>query len=214
MTPDGAAVSRLPSNGVQYSQPFTITNSGSAQESFTLTAAVQGSTAVVVSTNGQAGTAGGTVTLASGASATVTLVYTVSTVAATGDVDRLRLTATSTTRGTVSDPGDLTITVIRAGLTIVKQLYRDDRTTALTASSRVVPGEYVQYRITVTGAGGAEAVAVRVADPLPSDLVYSANTPDAAGWTIGVTNGTLTASLAGMLANGQSRFFWLRVRVR
>jgi uncharacterized repeat protein (TIGR01451 family) len=215
VTPDTATAQRLPSNGVQYTQAFAVTNAGNQPTAFTLAATAAPATRVsILSTNGAAGTSGGTVTLAAGASVTVNVVYTVASSAAAGDTSRLTLTATSTVDAAVTDPGALRVSVVRAALTVAKAAYRDDRTTAIAPADRVVPGEYVQYKITVGSQGTAGAVTVRVTDPLPGDLAFVAATPDAAGWTISTAGGTLTASLAGTLPVGQSRFFWLRARVR
>jgi uncharacterized repeat protein (TIGR01451 family) len=215
VTPDSAAAQRLPSNGVQYTQAFTVTNNGNQPTAFALAAtAAPGTRAAVVSTNGTAGASGGTVTLGAGASVTVNVVYTVASDARADSTARLTLTATSTLDAAVTDPGDLTVRVIRAALTIAKVPFRDDRTTAIAPGDRVVPGEYVQYKITVGSQGAAGAVTVRVTDPLPGDLAFVSAAPDAAGWTISTAGGTLAASLAGTLPVGQSRFFWLRARVK
>jgi uncharacterized repeat protein (TIGR01451 family) len=103
--------------------------------------------------------------------------------------------------------------VTRAGITMAKQLYRDDRTTLVNGAAKVTGGEYVQYRVTVTSTGGADATTVSITDPIPAEVTYDSATPDAAGWTIVTGAGTLTADLAGTLAAGASRFFWIRVRV-
>ena len=212
-TPDGATVSRLPSNGTPYSAIFTVTNVGSVSDSYTLSASATPAGIVsVVSVNGVNGTTGTTSSLAAGAASTVTVVYTVATGAATGAAATLSLTATSASLSP-SDAGDLTVTVIRAGLTMTKGLYRDDQTTVVTGGSVVKPGEYVQYKITVSSSGGAPANSVSVSDVLPAVVTYNGATPDAAGWTIANAAGTVTASLSGTMAAGTSRYFWIRVRV-
>jgi hypothetical protein len=43
---------------------------------------------------------------------------------------------------------------------------------------------------------------------------FVAATGDAAGWTITENVGQITASLAAALPTGQSRWFWITVRVR
>ena len=48
----------------------------------------------------------------------------------------------------------------------------------------MVPGEFIQYLITVTNAGDADAASVHIDDTLPGQVTYDSNTPDAAGWTI------------------------------
>lgn len=213
VTPKGTTVQRLPSNGTQYSQTYTVQNTGNASDTYTLASSGStGSVVSIVSTNGTAGT-GGSITLASGASTTVTVVYTVGNVAA-GSSEDLRLSATSNTTGSITDQGHYTIQVVRAALSMTKAAFRDNQTTAITASDRVLPGEYIQYRITVTNTGGAAASTVHVTDPIPSQLTYVSATGDAAGWTIGESGGTVTADLTGTLAAGASRYFWIRVQVK
>lgn len=213
VTPKGTTVQRLPSNGTQYSQTFTVQNNGNASDTYTLAASAStGAVLSIVSTNGTAGT-GGSITLASGASTTVTVVYTVGNVAA-GSAEDLRLSATSTNSATTTDQGYFTIQVVRAALSMSKTAYRDNQTTAITASDRVLPGEYIQYKISVTNTGGAAAQTVAVSDPLPSEVTYVSASGDAAGWTLSESSGTVSASLTGTLANSATRFFWIRVRIK
>lgn len=211
VTPDNQNVDRLPSNGTQYTQTYTVTNTGNASDTFTLTSA-GGSLLTVVSTNGTAGT-GSSITLAAGGSTTISVIYTVGQAAA-GTQELLTLTATSTTSGSTTDQGSYNIRVIRAALSMTKQVFRDNQTTAITSSDRVLPGEYIWYRITVTNTGGAAASTVSVSDPLPSEVQFVSTASDATGWTIGESAGTVSASLSGTLAPAASRFFWIRVRVR
>jgi uncharacterized repeat protein (TIGR01451 family) len=213
-TPDGATVSHLPSNATQYSQTFVVTNSGSMVDSYNLAATVAPAGVVaIVSVNGVNGSTGTTGIIASLGTSTVTVVYTVTSGAATGATAMLTLTATSAALGTVSDAGTLIVTVIRANLVMAKALYRDDQTTLVITG--VSPGEYVQYKVMITNSGAAGAITVNVSDPVPSAVTYVASTPDAAGWTITAPpTATITASLAGMLGVGASRYFWIRVRVK
>lgn len=214
-TPDGAAISRLPSNGTTYSQTFVVTNTGNVSDSYTLVASVAPAGVVtIVSVAGVAGSTATSAPIAAGATANVVVVYSVATGAATGASATLTLTATSIVTGTSTDPGTLVVTVARAAITMAKALYRDDRTTLVTGGAAVSTGEYVQYRVTVTSSGGAAANTVSVSDPIPAEVLYDSASPDAAGWTIVTGGGTLTADLAGSLAAGASRFFWIRVRVK
>jgi uncharacterized repeat protein (TIGR01451 family) len=214
VTPDAGAVSQLPSNGTQYTQTFTITNGGSAADVFALAAAgVPGTAVTIVAVDGVAGSTG-SASVPAGSSVTVTITYAVAAAAAAGATDVVQLTATSGTSGGVSDAGDVTVTVVRAAVTMTKDLFRDDGTTAIGAGDRVGPGEYVRYRVTVTGAGGASATTVSVTDVLPAETTFDSATGDAPGWTIAYAAGTVTAGLSGTLANGDSRHFWLRVRVK
>jgi uncharacterized repeat protein (TIGR01451 family) len=213
VTPDGGTIQRLPSNGTQYSQVFTVTNNGNSGDTFTLTGSTgSGSALTIVSVNGAAGT-GSSATIAAGGSTTITVVYTVGDVAA-GTTQTLILTATSANNASISDPGYVTIQVVRAALTMAKVAFRDNQTTAITGSDRVLPGEYIQYRITVTNSGGAAATTVAVSDVLPAEVTFVSTSTDAAGWTINESAGTVSATLSGTLASSASRFFWVRVRIK
>lgn len=216
-TPDGATTAQLPSNGTTYTQTFVVTNTGSVSDSYTLVATVTG-TGGMLTIVSVAGTAGSSATTVPAVTTTtprnVPVVYSVATGAATGATATITLTATSTFTGLSTDAGTLTVTVARAGITMTKQLYRDDRTTLVTGGAVVSTGEFVQYRVSVANGGGAGAAAVSVTDPIPGQVTYVSATPDAAGWTIATAAGTLTANLAGTLAAGASRYFWIRVQVR
>jgi uncharacterized repeat protein (TIGR01451 family) len=213
--PSVAAESRLPSNGVNYTDTYVVRNTGTIADSYTLAATVAPAAGVVtiISVNGVNGTTGATGVLAVNATSTVTVVYSVATGAATGATAVLKLTATSIVTASSKGAGDVTVTVVRAGISMSKQLYRDDRTTLVVGG--VSPGEYVQYKVTVTNTGAAGATVVSVSDPVPAAVTHVANTPDAAGWTITAPPAaTVTASLAGTLAASASRYFWIRVRVK
>lgn len=217
VTPDGATVTQIPSNGAPYSQTFTVTNNGNASDTYSLLAAIGGtpSGAVsIVTVNGVAGTTG-SVTLAPAASATITVTYSVSGAVAAGTTDQLTFTATSQTDNTVTNAGDLTVTVAKAAVSMSKTAWMDNQTTQLTGASQVKPGDFLQYKITVSnGASAAAATSVQISDPLPAEVTYVSASGDAAGWTISQSGGTVTASLAGTLAAGGSRFIWVRVQVK
>lgn len=212
VTPDDGTTSRLPSNGTQYSAVYTVTNNGNASDTYTLAGSLgTGSALTIVSVNG---TAGSSVTVAAGGSTTIAIVYTVGDVAA-GSTQDVILTATSANSATISDAGTYTVTVVRPALSIAKAAFRDNQTTAINGTTdRVLPGDTIQYRITVTNGGSAAATTVSISDVLPAELEYVSGSGDAAGWTIGESSGTVTATLAGTLATSGSRFFWVRVRVR
>lgn len=215
VTPDGATVQRLPSNGTQYTATFTVENNGNKEDTFTLAGSNSGSVLTIVSVNGTAGT-GSSITIASGASSDVVVVYTVASGAAAGATDNLTLTATSANNAAVNDQGYYTVTVIRAAIAMTKAAFRDNQSTSIGNSEAdpVLPGEFIQYRITVTNNGGADASSVSISDALPAQLTYVSSSSDAAGWTISETGGTVTATLAGTLAPSASRYFWIRVQVK
>ncbi|HEX7242054.1 MAG TPA: hypothetical protein VF263_17350 [Longimicrobiaceae bacterium] len=213
VTPDNGTVSRLPSNGTQYTATYTLTNSGGVGGTFNLSASSSvGAVVSIVSVNGTAGNTG-SIAVGAGATVTVDVVYTVANGAAAGASSNLQLTATDAAAPATTDVGDYTVTVIRAAITMTKEAFRDNQTTAITGSDRVLPGEFIQYRITVTNAGASQANTVSVSDPLPAAVTYQSAAGDAAGWTIGESSGTVTASLPS-LAPAASRFFWVRVQVK
>ena len=213
VTPDAGTVSRLPSNGTQYTATYTLTNPGGVGGTFNLAASTaNGAVLTIVSVNGTAG-ASGSIAVGAGGTQTVDVVYTIATGAAAGSTAGLTLAATSSTDPGTTDSGSYTVTVIGASVSMTKEAFRDNQTTAIVAADRVLPGEYIQYRITVTNTGASSASNVSVSDPLPAQVTYQSASGDAAGWTIGESSGTVTAGLAS-LAPAASRFFWIRVRVK
>jgi uncharacterized repeat protein (TIGR01451 family) len=216
VTPDGATATQLPSNGTDYTQLFVVTNTGSQTGTYNLSAtAAPAGVVTIVSVNGTAGSTGvtGSLPVLTG-TANVPVVYSVATGAATGATATITLTATSTAAPVASDAGTLVVTVMRAGLSIAKQLYRDDQATLVNGAAEVSTGEYVQYRVAVTSTGAADATNVSVSDVVPAEVTYVTSTGDLPGWSFATAGPTLTATLAGTLATGTSRFFWIRVRVR
>ena len=69
----------------------------------------------------------------------------------------------------------------------------------------MIPGEYIQYKITVTNPSAVGSSTVSVSDPIAAQLTYDSNTTDAAGWTINYAASTVTADLSGSLAPPQGR---------
>lgn len=206
-----ATVYRLPSNGTGYTATYTLTNTGNASDTYSLVPASSNGAVVTLGTMTGTGVSGGQVTIPAGGSVTITVNYTVAQVPA-GSTSNITLTSTSGNNAAVTTTGTVTVIVIRAALTMTKQAFRDNQTTAV--SGTVLPGEYIWYRITVTNAGGAAAATVAVSDPLPSQVTYVSTASDAAGWTITESAGTVSASLTGTLAPAASRYFWIRVRVK
>ena len=213
VSPDGGqSVTRVPSNGTNYSFTFTVTNNGNGTDGFTLVASHPNSAITIVSVNGVAGSSTSIGGVAAGAAPTIAVVYSVDNVAA-GSTDNVVLTATSTGNVGVNDSGFADLTVIRPALSMAKAAYRDDQTTLLGGGDVVTPGEYVQYKITVTNGGVAPASLVQITDALPGNVTYQSASGDAAGWSFGFSGGTVTADLTGLLAAAGSRFIWIRVRV-
>lgn len=215
VTPKAANVDQLPSNATQYSQVFPVQNTGNASDIYNLAASLNAGTAItIVSVNGTAGSSS-TVSIASGATANVTVVYTVGNVAA-GTTQKLTLTATSTNTPANSDAGDVTVRVVKAALSMTKVAYRDNKTTVINNSTdRVLPGEFIQYQITVSNSGLASASTVSITDALPAAVTYNAASGDIpADWAISQAAGTVTANLTPALASAGSRFIWIRVQVK
>ena len=222
VTPDGGTVDRVPSNGVAtYTQVFTVANNGNASDTYTVLASTStGAAVTIVSVNGTPGT-GGSVVVASGGTGRVTVAYTVGNVAAL-TTDSLRLLATSGNNNTLSDYGAIQVRVVRAALAIAKVPYKDNQTTVIDpaapiAANRVaLPGEYIQYRISVTNNGGAPATSVAITDPVSSAHLQNITaSPDVAGtdWSISTAAG-VSATLTVPLAAGATRFIWVRAQVR
>jgi len=213
-TPDGTPLSHLPSNGTNYTYGFSVQNTGNGSDSYNLVASTPGAVITIVSVNGTAGSSG-TVTIAAGATATVNVVYSVGNVAA-GSTETLTLTATSQNDAAATDPGSVNVTVVRAALTMAKVAYRDNQSTIINnTTDRVLPGEFIQYRITVTNGGGASATSVSITDALPAAVTYVSAAGDVgADWAISEVTGTVTANLTPALASSTSRFIWIRVQVK
>jgi uncharacterized repeat protein (TIGR01451 family) len=215
VTPKAATIDRLPSNGVQYTQAFHVVNNGNASGAFNLAAVAAPGTAItIVSVHGTAG-ASSTVNVAPAADSTITVVYTVANIAA-GTTDKLTLTATSQSNPATTDAGDVTVRVVKAALSITKVAYRDNQTTVINnTTDRVLPGEYIQYKITVTNTGLATASTVALSDALPAQVTWQSSAADVAGeWTLSESAGTVTGTLTPTLAAAGSRFIWIRVRVK
>jgi uncharacterized repeat protein (TIGR01451 family) len=214
VTPDGGTVSRLPSNGTQYTADFTVTNNGNAVDTLSLAAsAAPGAVLTIVSVNGAPG-ATTPLPLAVGASQTVVVVYTIGSGATAGATETLSLLATSGKNAAISDAGTIAVTVIQAALSMDKAVFADDQTTPLGGAAQVKPGDYIQYRITVSNSGGANATSVDISDPLPAQVTYVSAAGDAAGWTIDDSAvPTIHATLAS-LSPSETRHIWIRVRVK
>ena len=215
-TPDAATLDRLPNTVTvaNYTYAFSVQNTGNASDIFNLVASTPGTFIAIVSVNGTAG-ASSSVSIASGATATVNVVYTVANVAA-GSTEALTLTATSQNDVAATNPGDVTVRVVKAALSMTKVAYRDNQTTVINnTTDRVLPGEFIQYRITITNGGLASASSVSISDVLPAAVTYSSAAGDVAlDWSISQLAGTVTANLTPALAAGGSHFIWIRVPVQ
>ncbi len=213
VTPDGAQIlQQLPSNGAAaYSFTYAVKNNGNGPESFDLLASRPGAAVTIVTVNGVAGSSTSIGPLAAGATQNIAVTYTLGNVAA-GTKDTLVLKATAAGDGAVLDNGFADLTVVRPSLAITKAAYLDDQLTLV--SGTVLPGQFVQYKVTVTNNGAAAATSVSVTDAIPAQLTYMSNTNVGGAWSsINYATGTVTATLSGTLAAGGSATFWIRVQV-
>lgn len=218
---DTAAVSRLPSNGTNYTVQFTVTNDGNGTENFVLqTTQIPGTAVSVVSMAGTGVSQGGNpdsaqvADLGPGSSVDVTVTYSVADVAA-GTVDTLVFTAFPVGDPGTTDDARLEVTVVKPSLTITKQAFTDAGLTTPVAGD-VLPGQTIYYRVTVSNASGtADASSIDVDDDLPSEVTYVNHGDDSSGWTITKLDGPpehIDATLAS-LAAGNSAYFWIEVTI-
>jgi uncharacterized repeat protein (TIGR01451 family) len=216
VTPDGGVNrQRLPSGASTYTETFTVQNTGNADEAFDLLASSPGSVVIgIVTVNGVAGPPDSTrLTITTGASVNIDVTYTVAEVAV-GSRDTLYLRARSVTQPATLDDGFVDLIVIRPRVTIAKQVYRDDQTTVIGPTDRVVPLEVIWYRVSVTNAGDQNATSVHVDDLLPAELTFLALANDGSpGWTLTNSGNDVDADLTVALAAGATRFFWIQARV-
>lgn len=213
VTPDGGQLlTRLPSNGTTYSVNFTVTNNASGSDNFDLLASHPRTPITIVSVNGVAGDSTRIGPLAANASQVIAVVYSIGNVAA-GTPDTLVLKARSVANAATSDNGFSDLTVIRPLLAIDKTAYRDNQITLIGAGT-VVPGEFIQYKITVTNNGSAPASTVHISDALATQLNFVSTAADAAGWTLSNVGNNVTGDLTAPLAVATSRFFWVRASVK
>jgi uncharacterized repeat protein (TIGR01451 family) len=208
MVAGATAADRLPTGtAAAYSVTYTVTNQANASRTFDLAAVASNANVVVSSVNGGSATA----TVAAGATADIVVEYTVADVAA-GSTGTITLTATRQDDNGIAPSAAHAVTVIRADLTLAKAAFRDDQSTAIGGTDRVLPGEYIYYRLTITNGGAADASSVSVSDVLPAQVTYDSHIAPA-GWTVGEASGTVTATLTGTLAPSASQVIWIRVRI-
>lgn len=205
VSPDGATVSRVPTSSGSYTFDYTVTNTGNAPTTYNLVLTAADGSVLPSSSLSQS-----SVTLAVGASATITATYTVGNVAA-GSSSLLTLTATSTQQSD-SDAGTLTVTVIKPSLSMTKQAYRANGSTLISGSDKVLPGETIVYRVSVTNNGTSVADNVVITDPLPAGVTFVSAVGDSEGWSIS-GGGNLSASLSGSLAISATRYILITVTI-
>lgn len=187
--------------GNQLTYTITVTNNGpSTATNVTVTDVLPSGVTFVSATpsQGTATNASGTITgalgsLASGASATITVVVGIASSAAAGTLSNTA-TVTSTETDTVSTNNSAT-----QSTTVSRSV--DLAITNVDTADPVIAGNNVTYTITVTNAGPSDASGVTVTDVLPTGLTFVSAT--ASQGTATNASGTVTGAL-GNLASGAS----------
>jgi predicted outer membrane repeat protein len=162
VTPDGSqALSRLPSNGTNYTADFMLTNSGNAAGDFGLKAF--GGAGAALSIVSVAGVAGDTtdINLAAGASLNVAVVYSVGSVPA-GTVDTVFLRATAAANQD-QDTGFTDLEVVRPNLALVK---------SVVPSGTALPGAELAYTLDLTNDGTEAATSAVHVESVAGDLEF------------------------------------------
>ena len=211
-TPDAQAVTQLPSNGPDYTFTFNVFNDQNGVDDFDLLVTLSGSGVItIVSVDGVLGASTTITNLAVGETRVVNVVYSVATLAAAGATETLFLDATSVVTSE-TDQGSIDVTVIKANLTILKEAWDDLRFALISAD--VLPGDFIEYKVTITNTGTADATNVHVDDLLPSEVTYiSAEGDVPADWGFTILLQDFDADLTPALVNGSPRVFWIRVQV-
>jgi uncharacterized repeat protein (TIGR01451 family) len=214
ITSNTPTISRLPNNSTAtWSTTFLVANGANASKTFTLTPTVTGGAAILI--GNVVITGGDQLTLAANASATVTVTYIVANVAAGTSTTINLAVADNADPLNVNDTDAHVVTVVKPLLALEKQVYRVDQITAITAADRVLPGEDVYYRLTITNSGTAGATTLSLTDALPAQLQYVSHSVVSGTWAVNFDGGTstLTATTA-TLAIGASNVIWIRATVR
>jgi len=169
VSPHATTASQLPSNGLNYTVAFTVTNTGNGSTSYDLlTTKRPGTVITTVSIAGTGITQGVNpdsarlTSLLTGTSATATVTYAVA-MAASGTKDTLIFKARAVLSPATVDTGKLTVTVIRPTMTVAK---------TVNPSGTQLPGTDLTYTVTVTNAGSSNATTVVVVDTLPAATLF------------------------------------------
>jgi len=211
VTPDGGqGLELLPSNGTQYTASFSVTSGLTGSDNLDLVASTDNGILTIVSVNGVAGSST-QLAFNAGQTQTIDVIYTVNDVAA-GSTDNLNLLARSVSDPTIEDTGFFDMTVVRPSISVTKQAWEDGQ--GAQVSGPVLPGDFIEYRISVTNNGTADATSISVTDVLPAEVTYVSDSDDGGtpAWVISEAGGTVTATLA-TLGSGVTRYFWIRVQI-
>ncbi len=169
VSPHATTASQLPSNGLNYTVAFTVTNIGNGSTSYDLlTAKRPGTVLTTVSIAGAGITQGANpdsarlTNLLGGSSATATVTYAVA-MAASGTKDTLVFKARAVLSPATADTGKLTLTVIRPTMTIAK---------SVSPGGTQLPGANLTYTVTLSNIGSSNATSVVVVDTLPTAVLF------------------------------------------
>ncbi len=187
VAPHADTVSRLPSNGTNYAASFTVQNTGNSTDSYDLLLRKRPDTALTtVSITGPGVSQGSNpdsarvASLAGGASAAVTVTYSVRNVAA-ATKDTLIFRARSVAAPAKADSGRLTLTVVRPSLTVNK---------AVSPTGSLAPGTVLSYSLTITNGGTSDAAGVGLVDTLAPAVQFK----------VGSASSTLPTGVTAVLA--------------
>ncbi len=169
VSPHATTASQLPSNGLNYTVAFAVTNTGNGNTSYDLlTAKRPGTVLTTVSIAGTGITQGGNpdsarlTSLLGGTSTTATVTYSVA-MAASGSKDTLVFKARAVLSPATADTGKLTLTVIRPTMTIAK---------SVSPGGTQLPGANLAYTVTISNIGSSNAASVVVVDTLPGAVQF------------------------------------------
>ena len=212
VTPDGGlTLTHLPSNGNNYTFVVTVTNNQTGADDFDLLATSPGSGVItIISVDGELGDSA-RVNIVAGAAPTFNVVYSVAGVAT--NTDTLYVEARSVAAPATTNSGFADMTVIEADLGITKVAYESDRVTPI-GSNLVLPGDVIEYKVTVTNNGAAQAASVVVTDNLPATLTYVSRFNDVGTWDVTGTGNNRTFTLnPGTLNAAASVSFFIQATV-
>ncbi|HYT04492.1 MAG TPA: hypothetical protein VEM13_06385 [Gemmatimonadales bacterium] len=169
VAPHATTASQLPSNGVNYTVAFTVTNTGNGSTSYDLlTTKRPGTVLTTVSIAGAGITQGANpdsarlTNLLGGTSAVATVTYSVA-MAASGTKDTLVFKARAVLSPATADTGKLTVTVIRPTMTIAK---------SVSPGGTQLPGANLTYTVTLSNIGSSNAASVVIVDTLPAAVRF------------------------------------------
>jgi len=169
VAPHATTTSQLPSNGLNYTVAFTVTNTGNGSTSYDLLTTKRPGTVISTLSIVGAGITQGAnpdsarlTNLLAGASATATVAYWVA-MAASGAKDTLVFKARAVLSPATADTGKLTVTVLRPTMTMTK---------SVSPAGTQLPGANLTYTVALSNIGSSNAESVVVVDTLPAAVFF------------------------------------------